>query len=469
MKIRLQFHDNCITVYNINSKERIMIMRVSYTKEEILQIVKDNDIRFFRCQFTDIFGTLKNIAITRRQLESAMHDGVRIDGSSINGFVRIQESDMILRLDLDTFAIMPWLDNGYKTARFICDVYTVDGKPFEGDPRYVLRKVADKAKALGYTMNVGPEMEFFLFKINEDQSISTVTNDNGGYFDLSPIDKGEDARRDIAVALEEMGFEIEATHHEVAIGQHEIDFKYADVLTAADRIMTFKMVARAIAEKHGLYPTFMPKPIFGINGSGMHCNQSLTKDGVNVFYDGADENKLSKIAYGYIAGLLKHVKNFAAITNPLVNSYKRLVVGYEAPVYLAWSKSNRSPLIRIPNAPKEGTRVELRNPDPSCNPYLALALMLAAGLEGIEKNLTPPPAVNANIYEMSQEELSDNGLDSLPKDLYEAIKLMASDKLVNDTLGKHITDYYVKAKLIEWERYCITVHPWETDEYLTVF
>ena len=444
-------------------------MRVSYDEAEILRIVEENDIRFFRCQFTDIFGTLKNIAITRRQLQKAIEEGVRIDGSSINGFVRIQESDMILRLDLDTFVIMPWLDNGYKTARFICDVYTVDGKPFEGDPRFVLKKAVKQAQDMGYVMNVGPEMEFFLFKIKDDGTISTITNDNGSYFDLSPIDKGEDARRDIAVALEEMGFEIEATHHEVAIGQHEIDFKYADALTTADRIMTFKMVARAIAEKHGLYPTFMPKPIFGTNGSGMHCNQSLTKDGVNVFYDASDENKLSKEAYGYIAGLLNHVKNFAAITNPLVNSYKRLVVGYEAPVYLAWSKSNRSPLIRIPNAPKEGTRVELRNPDPSCNPYLALAVMLTAGLEGISKSLKAPDPVNVNIYEMSQEELSDNGLDSLPKDLYEAIKLMEKDQLVNDTLGKHITDYYVKAKLIEWERYCIMVHPWETDEYLTVF
>ena len=441
-------------------------MRVSYTKEEILSIVEENDIRFIRCQFTDIFGTLKNIAITRRQLEKAIDEGVRIDGSSINGFVRIQESDMILKLDLDTFAIMPWLANGYKTARFICDVYTTDDKPFEGDPRYVLKKVLKKAADMGYVMNVGPEMEFFLFKILDDGTITTITNDNGSYFDLSPIDKGDDARRDIAVTLEEMGFEIEATHHEVAIGQHEIDFKYADALTTADRIMTFKMVAKAVAEKHGLYPTFMPKPIFGISGSGMHCNQSLTVNGKNAFYDDNDENKLSKVAYNYIAGLLKHARQFAAITNPLVNSYKRLVVGYEAPVYLAWSKQNRSPLIRIPSAAVEGTRIELRNPDPACNPYLALAVMLASGLEGIEKDMVPPAPVNENIFEMSVDEIDNNDLDSLPKDLFTAIELLKTDALVKDTLGKHVTDYYCRAKLIEWERYCMDVHPWELKEYL---
>ena len=441
-------------------------MRVSYTREEILSIVEENDIRFIRCQFTDIFGTLKNIAITRRQLEKAIDEGVRIDGSSINGFVRIQESDMILKLDLDTFAIMPWLANGYKTARFICDVYTTDDKPFEGDPRYVLKKVLKKAADMGYVMNVGPEMEFFLFKILDDGTITTITNDNGSYFDLSPIDKGDDARRDIAVTLEEMGFEIEATHHEVAIGQHEIDFKYADALTTADRIMTFKMVAKAVAEKHGLYPTFMPKPIFGISGSGMHCNQSLTVNGKNAFFDDNDENKLSKVAYNYVAGLLKHARQFAAITNPLVNSYKRLVVGYEAPVYLAWSKQNRSPLIRIPSALAEGTRIELRNPDPACNPYLALAVMLASGLEGIEKDMVPPAPVNENIFEMSVAEIDNNELDSLPKDLFTAIELLKTDTLVKDTLGKHVTDYYCRAKLIEWERYCMDVHPWELKEYL---
>lgn len=441
-------------------------MRVSYTREEILSIVEENDIRFIRCQFTDIFGMLKNIAITRRQLEKAIDEGVRIDGSSINGFVRIQESDMILKLDLDTFAIMPWLANGYKTARFICDVYTTDDKPFEGDPRYVLKKVLKKAADMGYVMNVGPEMEFFLFKILDDGTITTITNDNGSYFDLSPIDKGDDARRDIAVTLEEMGFEIEATHHEVAIGQHEIDFKYADALTTADRIMTFKMVAKAVAEKHGLYPTFMPKPIFGISGSGMHCNQSLTVNGKNAFFDDNDENKLSKVAYNYVAGLLKHARQFAAITNPLVNSYKRLVVGYEAPVYLAWSKQNRSPLIRIPSALAEGTRIELRNPDPACNPYLALAVMLASGLEGIEKDMVPPAPVNENIFEMSVAEIDNNELDSLPKDLFTAIELLKTDTLVKDTLGKHVTDYYCRAKLIEWERYCMDVHPWELKEYL---
>ena len=348
-----------------------------YTKEDIIRIIRENDVKFVRLQFTDIFGTLKNVAITTSQVEKALDNKCMFDGSSIEGFVRIEESDMYLWPDLDTFVILPWHTRHGKIARLICDVYKPDGTPFEGDPRYILRKAIQDAADMGYSFNVGPECEFFLFNTDEYGHPTTITHDTAGYFDMGPSDLGESCRRDICLTLEDMGFEIEASHHEVAIAQHEIDFKYSEALSAADNILTFKMVVKSAADSHGLCATFMPKPVYGQCGSGMHGNMSLFKDGKNAFYDPDSESGLSEIAHQFIAGICKHVKSISAITNPLVNSYKRLVPGYEAPCYLAWSASNRSALIRIPAARGQSTRVELRCPDPSCNPYLALAVCLA--------------------------------------------------------------------------------------------
>ena len=437
-----------------------------YTKKDVLRLAEDNDVKFIRLQFTDVFGKMKNVAITIEQLEKALNGECMFDGSSIEGFVRIEESDMYLRPDPDTFAIFPWRPQIGRVARLICDIYTSDGVPFVGDPRYILKKTLKKAEDMGYSFNVGPEAEFFLFQVDENGNPTTITHDNAGYFDLAPIDLGEDARRDMCLALEEMGFEIEASHHEVAHGQHEIDFKYDSALTTADNIMTFKMVVKTIAKRHGLYATFLPKPIFGINGSGMHTNQSLCKDGKNAFHDESDKLGLSRECYSYIAGVLKHVKGFAAITNPIINSYKRLVPGYEAPVYMAWATKNRSPLIRIPAARGASTRIELRNPDPACNPYLALACMLAAGLDGIENDMTPPPSVESNIYHMDGEARAQAGIESLPADLMEAIKLMQESELVKNTLGNHIMENYVTAKVKEWDEYRTQVYSWELDKYL---
>ena len=437
-----------------------------YTKEDIINLVKENGVKFIRLQFTDIFGTLKNVAITDKQLEKALDNECMFDGSSIDGFVRIEESDMNLRPNLDTFVIFPWRPQQGKVARLICDVYRPDGTPFDGDPRYALKKAIADAAELGYTMNVGPECEFFLFETDEHGNPTTITQDKGGYFDLAPTDLGENARRDMTLALEEMGFEIEASHHEVAEGQNEIDFKYGDALTTADRIMTFKLVVKSIAQRHGLHASFMPKPIYGINGSGMHVNMSLFKDGKNAFVDENDPNGLSPIAYNFIAGLLKHIKGIAAVTNPLVNSYKRLVPGYEAPVYLAWSCKNRTPLIRVPAARGAGTRVELRCPDPSSNPYLVLACLLQAGLDGIKNNLQPPAQVDANIFKMTDEERAAQGIDNLPNNLYEAVNFMKENEFAKNALGDHIFNNYVKAKAIEWDNYRISVHDWEINNYL---
>jgi glutamine synthetase len=440
-----------------------------YTNKEVLKLVEENDVKFIRLQFTDVFGILKNVAITSKQLPRVLEEGCMFDGSSIDGFARIEESDMLLKPDIDTFEIFPWRPQQGKVARLICDVYTTDGEPYEGCPRYALRRVLAEAEKMGFTMNVGPECEFFLFHTDAEGKPTTITQDEGGYFDLAPIDKGEDARRDICLMLEEMGFEIETSHHEVSEGQHEIDFKYKDALAIADSIMTFKIVVKSIAARHGLYATFMPKPIFGINGSGMHVNQSLcTKDG-NAFYDKNDKLGLSKVAYNYIAGLIEHAKSIAAVTNPIVNSYKRLVPGYEAPCYIAWSSKNRSPLIRIPASRGSGTRVELRNPDPAANPYLAIALMLASGLDGIKRNLTPPPPVNRNIYEMSGAEMNELGISSLPGSLMEALELFKADPLVKQTLGEHIFNMYYEFKTREWDDFRITVHPWEINQYLTKY
>jgi glutamine synthetase len=442
---------------------------MKYLKEDIIELVQENDVKFIRLQFTDIFGTMKNVAITSGQLSKALEHGCGFDGSSIEGFVRIEESDMYLVPDLDTFEILPWGGHHGNVARMICDVYTVDGKPFEGDPRYILKKVIKEAEEMGYTFNVGPECEFFLFHTDDEGKPTTITHDNAGYFDLGHIDLGEEARRDMCIALEQMGFEIEASHHEVARGQHEIDFRYDDALTTADNIMTFKSVVKTIAQSHGLHATFMPKPIDGINGSGMHVNMSLSKNGKNVFCDEKDSLGLSKEAYNFIAGVLNHVKGMTLLTNPLVNSYKRLVPGYEAPVYLACSAQNRSPLIRIPYARGESTRVELRNPDPSCNPYLILAVCLAAGLEGIKNNLLPPKSIEKNIYEMSYEERKKFGVENLPEDLNQAIEEFKKDKFLREVLGEHTYSLYLEAKQIEWEDYRTKVHQWEVDQYLSKF
>ena len=412
---------------------------MSYSKEDIIRMVKEEDVEFIRLQFTDIFGQLKNVAITASQIEKAVNDQVMFDGSSIEGFVRIDESDQYLYPDLDSFAIFPWRPSHGRVARLICDVHDPDGKPFVGDPRHVLKRALKRAEEMGFdAFNVGPEAEFFLFQTDDEGKPTTRTNDEAGYFDLGPLDHGEGTRREICMALEQMGFEIEASHHEVAQGQHEIDFKYADALRTADNIMTFKLAVKTLAQKNGLHATFMPKPIFGINGSGMHTNMSLFQGGKNAFYDPDDPKGLSKEAYSFIAGLLAHVKGMAAVTNPLVNSYKRLVPGYEAPCYLAWSASNRSALIRIPAARGQSTRVELRSPDPACNPYLELALCLAAGLDGIEKGLTPPPEVTENIFDMNAAARKAHGIDSLPDSLEEAIHALEADPLVLDLSLIHI-------------------------------
>lgn len=440
-----------------------------YSKEDIINLVKENGVKFIRLQFTDIFGTLKNVAITDKQLEKALNNECMFDGSSIDGFVRIEESDMNLRPNLDSFVIFPWRPQQGKVARLICDVYRPDGTPFEGDPRCILKRAIADAAELGYTMNVGPECEFFLFETDENGNPTTNTQDKAGYFDLAPTDLGENARRDMTLALEEMGFEIEASHHEVAEGQNEIDFKYSDALTTADNIMTFKLVVKSIAQRHGLHASFMPKPIFGINGSGMHVNMSLFKDGKNAFVDENDKNGLSKVAYQFIAGLLKNVKGVAAVTNPLVNSYKRLVPGYEAPVYLAWSCRNRTALIRVPASRGAGTRVELRCPDPSSNPYLVLACLLQAGLDGIKNNLTPPAEIEANIFAMTEQERKDAGIDNLPNNLYEAVNFMRESELAEVALGEHVYKNYIAGKSAEWDDYRTKVHDWELEHYLSKY
>ena len=440
---------------------------MSYSKEDIIRMVKEEDVEFIRLQFTDIFGQLKNVAITASQIEKAVNDQVMFDGSSIEGFVRIDESDQYLYPDLDSFAIFPWRPSHGRVARLICDVHDPDGKPFVGDPRHVLKRALKRAEEMGFdAFNVGPEAEFFLFQTDDEGKPTTSTNDEAGYFDLGPLDHGEGTRREICMALEQMGFEIEASHHEVAQGQHEIDVKYADALRTADNLMTFKLAVKTLAQKNGLHATFMPKPIFGINGSGMHTNMSLFQGGKNAFYDPDDPKGLSKEAYSFIAGLLAHVKGMAAVTNPLVNSYKRLVPGYEAPCYLAWSASNRSALIRIPAARGQSTRVELRSPDPACNPYLELAVCLAAGLDGIEKGLTPPPEVTENIFDMNAADRKVHGIDSLPDSLEEAIHALEADPLVLDTLGEHVAANYIEGKRKEWEEYRTRVSSWEREKYI---
>lgn len=437
-----------------------------YTKQDIMRLVEEEDIEFIRLQFTDMFGTLKNVAITASQLEKALDNKCMFDGSSIEGFVRIDESDMYLYPDLNTFEIFPWRPQHGKVARMICDVYRPNGTPFEGDPRYILKKVLKEAADMGYTFNVGPECEFFLFHTDDEGRPTTISHEKAGYFDISPLDLGENARRDIILTLEDMGFEIEASHHEVAPAQHEIDFKYTNAMKAADNMMTFKLVVKTIAKRHGLFASFMPKPVYGVCGSGLHINMSLCKDGVNIFNDHSAENGVSKEAYQFIAGLMKHMKGMTLVANPIVNSYKRLIPGYEAPVHITWSEGNRSPLIRIPSTRGTNMRIELRSPDPAANPYLLLASCLAAGLDGIRNELPIPESVEGNIYEMSKNELEERGIEAIPSNLSKACHYFEDDEFMKQVLGEHVHAKYLDAKRKEWNRFREQVTEWEIEEYL---
>lgn len=442
---------------------------MKYTKQQIMQMIEEEDVEFIRLQFTDMFGRFKNVAITVNQLEKALNNKCMFDGSLIDGFARIEQSDMYLYPDLDTFTIFPWRPQQGKVARFICDVYRADGTPFEGDPRYILKNVLQEAEDMGYSFEVGPECEFFLFHTDDNGNPTTLTHEKAGYLDIGPIDLGENARRDMVLNLEDMGFEVEQSHHEVSPGQHEIDFKYDNALVTADNIMTFKMTIKSIAKRHGLHATFMPKPKSGINGSGMHINLSLSKDGKNIFNDESDKNGLSREAYSFMAGIMKHIKGMTVITNPLVNSYKRLVPGYEAPAYIAWSATNRSLLIRIPASRGENARIELRCPDPTANPYMLFAVCLAAGLDGIKNNLMPAPSVDKNIFEMSQREREEAGIENLPENLCDAIDKFEQDDLIKKVLGEHISSNYINAKKQEWQTYRTQVTEWEIEQYLHQF
>jgi glutamine synthetase len=440
------------------------------TKKDILELTRAHNVRFLRLQFTDILGINKNVEIPASQFSKALEGDIMFDGSSIEGFVRIEESDMLLAPDLSTFQVFPWGESESRVGRLICDITTPTGEAFAGDPRAALKRQLDRAKALGgYTMNAGMEAEFFLFKPSVDGGASTVTHDVGGYFDLAPADLGEDARRAVVEVLEQMGFEVEAAHHEVAHGQHEIDFRYADALSTADNIATFRFVVKHVAQRFGLIASFMPKPIYGQNGSGMHTHQSLFVGSENAFWDAKAEWELSETALWYIGGLLRHARGMCAITNPLVNSYKRLVPGYEAPVNVAWSMRNRSPMIRIPARRGTGTRVELRMPDPAANPYLALAVMLAAGLDGIETKADSREPVNENIWEMSYREKRRLRIDDLPHNLEEACAELEKDEVIKGALGDHITGHFLAAKRQEWEEYITQVSAWELDNYLAKY
>ncbi|HEX6965541.1 MAG TPA: glutamine synthetase family protein [Gemmatimonadaceae bacterium] len=439
------------------------------TARDILDLAVKHNVRFLRLQFTDILGVNKNVEVPASQFEKALAGDIMFDGSSIEGFVRIEESDMLLAPDLSTFRIFPWGSSENRVGRLICDIQMPDGSPFPGDPRGVLKRQIARAAELGYTMNAGMEAEFFMFKKGPDGTPTTITHDVGAYFDLTPVDLGEEARRAIVEVLEQMGFEVEAAHHEVAHGQHEIDFRYADALTTADNIATFRFVVRNVAEQFGLLASFMPKPIFGQNGSGMHTHQSLFKDGKNAFWDKNAKWELSDTALHYLGGLLQHARGFCAITNPLINSYKRLVPGYEAPVNVAWSMRNRSPMIRIPERRGLGTRVELRIPDPAANPYLALAVMLAAGLDGIETKADSREPVNVNIWELSHREKRRLRIDDLPHNLSDACDQLEKDKVITEALGEHVTTNFLEAKRQEWRDYITQVSQWELDNYLAKY
>jgi glutamine synthetase len=437
-------------------------------RTRVLEMADKLGVKFMRLQFTDILGVIKNVEVPDKQFEAALDGRIMFDGSSIEGFVRIEESDMFLKPDLATFRVFPWNDGAEKVARVICDIHEADGTPFVGCPRQTLKRVIGRAAEKGLGMMAGPEAEFFLFQSREGEPL-TETHDAGGYFDLTPVDQGEEVRRQIVLALERMGFEVEAAHHEVAAGQHEIDFRYDDVLVTADNVSTFRFIVKNVATRHGLHATFMPKPIFGIAGSGMHTHQSLFTGGRNVFHQEDGRWELSEMCLHYIGGLLRHAKGMCAITNPLVNSYKRLVPGYEAPTNIAWSERNRSPLVRVPAPRGQATRVELRMPDPSCNPYLALAVMFAAGLDGIEQQIDPGPPVNKNIYTMSHRERRHLRIDELPANLSEALDALEKDDVMRDTLGEHIFQHFLEAKREEWFDYSRHVSEWERERYLKVY
>ncbi|GAB4369004.1 MAG: type I glutamate--ammonia ligase [Acidobacteriota bacterium] len=437
---------------------------------EVKAILRDEKIRFLRLVFSDIHGVIKNVEVPDSQFDKALAGEIMFDGSSIEGFVRIQESDMLLRPDLDSVRIYPAREEAGRVAMLICDVALPDGSPFPGDPRYQLKRAIEAVGARGFTPMMGPEAEFFLFQRNPDGTPTTITHDTGAYFDLTPVDRGEDARREIVNVLEKMDFEVEAAHHEVAPGQHEVDFKYAHALQTADNLLIFRHVVRRVALRHNLHASFMPKPLYGVNGSGMHTHQSLfTSDGRNAFDDPSGEYGLSDTARHYIGGILRHAKAICAVTNPTVNSFKRLVPGYEAPTNIAWSEKNRSPLARVPARRGLGARVEVRMPDPSCNPYLAFAVMLAAGLHGIEDGIDPGPPVNKDIFNMSEREKRRLKIDSLPADLYQAVRALQKDKIVLDALGEHIAEHFISGKLQDWNEYISIVHPWEVDRYLSMY
>ncbi len=439
-------------------------------RARILERVEREKVKFMRLQFVDILGAIKNVEVPDQQFAEALDGRIMFDGSSIEGFVRTEESDMYLKPDLNTFQVFPWTYAGSeRVARIICDIANPDGTPFAGCPRSTLKRVVALAGERGFAMRAGPEAEFFLFQRRESGEPTTETHDSGGYFDLTPVDLGEDVRREIILVLEQMGFHVEAAHHEVAPGQHEIDFRHDDVLTTADNVSTFRFVVKNVANRNGLHATFMPKPIVGVNGSGMHTHQALFTGTKNVFYDEKSDGHLSRTCLQYIGGLLRHAKAFCAITNPLVNSYKRLVPGYEAPTAIAWSERNRSPLVRVPAARGPNTRIELRMPDPSCNPYLALAVMLRAGLDGIDKQTDPGPPVNKNIYTMSHRERRHLRIDELPGTLSEALDELEKSDLMRETLGDHIVDHFLAAKRTEWDGYIRHVSRWEIDRYLNTY
>ncbi|WP_345244056.1 type I glutamate--ammonia ligase [Pontibacillus salipaludis] len=434
---------------------------MTFTKESIKQEVHDKGVEFIRLEFTDMLGDTKNVELPIEELESVLENEAMFDSSSISGFSDIQESDMYLYPDLSTFKVLPSTVDEDPVARFICDIYTTDGTPFEGDPRYILKRAMEEAAEMGYTVNVGPEPEFFLFKLNDEGYPIKKMNDRGGYFDASPIDKGDKVRRDIVRTLKKFGFEMEASHHEVAMGQHEINFRFDDMLRAADNIQTFKSVVKDVATNHDYHATFMPKPIAGENGSGMHCHLSLFKDGESVFCDEKDEDGISVTMKHFMGGILKHAPGIAAITNPNVNSYKRLVPGYEAPVSIAWSHSNRSCMIRVPSTRGKGTRFEVRNPDPTANPYLALAVTIQAGLEGIRNKVDPGAAETRNLYEVH-----DDSVPTLPTNLKEALTALRKDKVLMNALGDHTSGIYLEEKEEEWTEYSLQVSQWETDKYM---
>ena len=447
------------------------MVKHDYTKADIRRMAKEENVQFLRLMFTDLYGTIKNVEVPISQLDKLLDNKLMFDGSSIDGFVRIEESDMWLYPDLSTWMIFPWGSEHGKVARIICEVYTADRKPFMGDPRNNLMRVLDEMKAEGFTdFNIGPEPEFFLFKLDPETGKPTMhLNDNGSYFDFAPVDMGENCRREIVLELERMGFDVEASHHEVAPGQHEVDFKYEDALHACDNIQTFKLVVKTVARKHGLHATFMPKPLAQVNGSGMHINMSLFDKNGNVFYDENGDQKLSQKAYYFLGGLLKHARSFTAITNPTVNSYKRLVPGFEAPVYVAWSGRNRSPLIRVPMAREQGTRFELRSVDPSANPYMAIAAILEAGLDGLRNKIEPAASVDRNIYAMDEEERRENGIKDLPSTLHNALKELKNDEVIQGALGGHLFNNFVEAKTLEWDSYRQDVSQWERDQYLELY